>query len=474
VLEGSVRREGDVVRVNAQLADARTGEHLWADRYDGPIKDVFALQDKVVGQIVAALAVKLTQDEQARLGLEETKNPAAYDALLRGSALSREGTEADTIKAIALFEQAIALDPAYARAHAALAAAEWRIVQSSWESTTEGGYQRAYDRMQKALAEAKKQPIALAHAVTAELLSKQGNYDQAFAEIDRAMALSPNDPGNYLSKARILNATGRAADAEQAVRWAMRLDPVPSADYLRALAISLFHQKRYEEAVQAIEKTTALQSDNIEDYTTWIASLGHLGRKQGVAEMQRKFNEASIAAGYNQLVVQMWAGWWWYGDLTDYYPPYRNELMEGLRLAGIPEGAGLDVPLEEVRKLVHRKDGFFAVDGATTIDARKAKELQARGVKFVDVRARKGYEVGHVPGAFNLDVATELSRESLARIAGQDEEVVFSCHGKTCPDSAYASAKAVKWGYKRVYYFASGFPAWQEAGYPVETGPAKK
>jgi TolB-like protein/rhodanese-related sulfurtransferase len=473
VLEGSVRRAGDTVRINAQLVDAQTGRHLWAERYDGAIDDVFALQDKVVGQIVAALAVELTQDEQARVGLAETRVPQAYDSVLRGWAIYRQGTEADTHQSIDLFEQAIALDPGYSRAYAALAAAEWRIVQSSWESTTEGGYQRAYDRMQAALAKAKAQPNALAHAVSAELLSKQGNYDEAFTEIDRALALAPNDPDIYLSKARLLNATGRAAEAEESVRWAMRLDPHYSPDYLRTLAISLFHQERYEEAVATIQRVLALQGDVFEDYTTLIASLGHLGRRDGVAEARAKFDAASLAAGYQTLNVQMWGGWWWYGDLFTYDPGYRNQVMEGLRMAGVPEGAGADLPFEEYRKLLHKSGGYYNVDGATTVDVRQAKALHDRGVKFVDVRAAKGFAMGHVPGAYNLDVGSELSRERLSRIVGKDEEVVLSCHGKTCPDSAYASAKAVLWGFKRVYYFSAGFPGWEEAGYPVEQGPGK-
>ncbi len=427
----------------------------------------------MVGQIVAALAVKLTHDEQARVGLAETGSPQAYDAVLRGWAHYRRGSEDETNKAIALFEQAIALDPGYARAHAALAAASWRIVQSSWESTTEGGYQRAFDRMQAALAKAKQQPNALAHAVSAEVLSKQGHYAEAFTELDRAMALAPNDPANYLSKARILNATGRAAQAEEAVRWAMRLDPLYPPDYLRTLAISLFHQQRYEEAVTTIKKVLVLQSDVFEDYITLIASLGHLGRKDGIPEATETFNEMSTAAGYNTLNVQLWGGWWWYGDLFNYDPAYRDQLMDGLRKAGVPEGAGTDIPLEKYRRLLRKEGGYFEVAGATTIDLQQAKALHDRGVKFVDVRAAKGFASGHVPGAFNLDVATELSRDSLSRIVGKDEEFVLSCHGKTCPDSAYASAKAVLWGFKRVYYFAAGFPAWEEAGYPVEETPLK-
>jgi len=88
------------------------------------------------------------------------------------------------------------------------------------------------------------------------------------------------------------------------------------------------------------------------------------------------------------------------------------------------------------------------------------------------VRPVKVFTSGHVPGAFNLDVATEFSHDTLSRIVGKNEEVVLSCHGKTCTDSTYASAKAVLWGFKRVYYFSAGFPAWQEAGYPVEVSPA--
>ena len=138
--------------------------------------------------------------------------------------------------------------------------------------------------MQAALVKAKRQPNALAHAVSAEVLSKQGRYEEAFTEIGRAMALAPNDADNYLSKARILNATGRAAEAEESVRWAMRLDPLYSPDYLRTLAISLFHQQRYEEAVGTIERLLALQTDVADDYITLIASLGHLGRKSGIPE----------------------------------------------------------------------------------------------------------------------------------------------------------------------------------------------
>ena len=280
------------------------------------------------------------------------------------------------------------------------------------------------------------------------------------------MALAPNDPDNYLSKARILNATGRAAEAEESVRWAMRLDPLYSPDYLRTLAISLFHQQRYEEAVGTVERLLALKTDVADDYVTLIASLGHLGRKSGIPEAIRTHNQLTVAAGINSITVQMSGGWWWYGDLFNYDPAYRDRLMEGLRKAGVPEGAGTDIPFEKYRALLHKSGGYYDVTGATTIDHKQAKTLHDRGVKFVDVRAAKDFASGHVPRAFNLDVATELSRDSLSRIVGKNEEFVLSCHGKNCPDSAYASAKAVMWGFKRVYYFAARLPRLERSRIP--------
>ncbi len=289
------------------------------------------------------------------------------------------------------------------------------------------------------------------------------------------MALAPNDPDNYLSKARILNATGRAAEAEESVRWAMRLDPLYSPDYLRMLAMSLFHQQRYEEAVGTLERLLALKTDVADDYVTLIASLGHLGRKSGVPEAIKTHNELSAAAGLQQHYRPDVGGWWWYGDIFNYDPAYRDRLMEGLRKAGVPEGAGTDIPFEK----------YFAGCCARTAAVITTLLAPPRSITSKQRRCTSAASNlsmcalprtsprGHVPRAFNLDVATELSRDTLSRIVGKDEEFVLSCHGKYCPDSAYASAKAVTWGFKRVYYFASGFPAWKEAGYPVEASPTK-
>ncbi|MCV9960983.1 rhodanese-like domain-containing protein [Pararhizobium sp. BT-229] len=470
VLEGSVRRQGDQVRINAQLIDALGGHHLWADRYDGAMSNIFTLQDKVVGEIVSALTVEFTTAERAQSEQVETKNPQAYDALLQGWDHLRRDSEDETLKAIPLFERAIELDPDYSRAHAALAAANWRIAISNWESANLG-FQKAMERVDQHLALAMRKPNALAYAISAEVLARQGHYDEAFAKISRAMELDPNDPENHISKARILNATGRAPEAEQVVRQALRFDPQYPPSYLRVLAISQFNQEKYEDGVKSLELLVTRQSDVAEDYATLVSSFGHLGRTEGVQANIEKYNALAVAAGYSPLTVQE-LGWYWYGDIFNYDRTYRDRLKEGLRKAGVPEGAGADISYDEYARLMSKSNGEYNVKGTTKIDAATTKRLHDRGVKLVDVRTALSFNRGHVPGAINLSVVEVLAKDTLSKAVSKEEEVIFSCHGKYCGDSAYASAKALVWGFKNVYHFAGGFPAWEDAHYPVESSPA--
>jgi TolB-like protein/class 3 adenylate cyclase/rhodanese-related sulfurtransferase/Flp pilus assembly protein TadD len=468
VLEGSVQRRGDQVRINAQLIDAVGGQHLWADRYDGTMSDVFGLQDKVIRQIVGALAVELTGTEQARAAEVETRNPAAYDALLRGWDHLRQDREDETLKAIASFEKAVELDRGYGRAYAALAAANLRIVVSFWEAATGAGFEHAAERTKTNLAKALEHPTSLAYAVSGEWLAREGRYAEAFAAIEKATALAPGDPENHIAMAKVLNASGRAAEAEQEVRKAMRLDPRFGPGTLRVLAHALFHQEKYQDAVETLRRVLSQQSDVQEDYATLVSALGHLGRRDGVQDAIDQYNAIAPKDGTDPLTVQE-MGWWWYDDMFNYDDAYRSRLLEGLRKAGVPPGAGTDLAYADYKRLIVKKEDEYVVQGATEIDAHAAKALHDRGSAiFVDARAASDFERGHIPGAKNLPVVSRLSKESLAAVAGQNDEIVFSCMGKHCPYSAYASAKALLWGYTHVDRFAGGFPAWQDAGYPTE------
>ncbi|MCY1743966.1 rhodanese-like domain-containing protein [Ensifer sp. SL37] len=463
ILEGSVRREGNQVRVNAQLIDAIDGHHLWAERYDGEMSGVFGLQDKVIGQIVSTLSVKLTSAEKNVAAVPETTNPKAYDTLLRGWEHLRRDSEAETVAASAFFQKAIVLDPHYSRAYASLAAANWRASTLSWDYSRREAASR---NLARNLAKAMERPTPLAYAVSAQVLAQQGRYDEAFAAIDRAMTLAPNDPDNHVGMARILNATGRATEAEQEARLAMRFDPHPTRATLRMLAVSLFSQGKYDEAAATYERVLEKSSELLGDYATLTSSYGHLGRTSDIQRLVDQYNKLAASSLGDPLTVQE-SAYDWYGSAFSYHRPYIARLQEGLRKAGLPEGAGTDLAFDDYAKFISLTKGEFSVERTIKVDVAEVKALLARGVTFIDVRAPLTYDIGHLPKAVNLSLLTALSKESLAKVVGKADEVAFYCQGRNCTHAAYASAKAIAWGYTRVYYFAGGFLEWDDEGYPL-------
>jgi adenylate cyclase len=187
------------------------------------------------------------------------------------------------------------------------------------------------------------------------------------------------------------------------------------------LAISLFHQQRYQEAIDTLQRVVSQQSDVAEGYATLVSCLGHLGRTDGVKANIDKFNAISIPAGYDPLTVQE-MGWWWYGDMFDYDNTYRTSLLEGLHKANVPEGPGTDLRYIDYRRSIAKDHGLYQVLGATEIDAPTAKALWDRGgVTFVDVRGPGDFRAGHIPGAKNISLARaacpkRTSQKLLARM----------------------------------------------------------
>lgn len=189
VLEGSVRRVESQIRVNAQLIDATTGGHLWAERYDGSLENVFALQDDVTQRIVAALAVELTGEEVPKRGQRETASVDAYDAFLQGWVYYKLGTPADLIKAKPFLEEAVRLDPSYARAHAALASVYWDAFTNGWAFELGVLSFEAETLWEEHLELAMKAPNSLVHTVQSRVLTSQERYDEAAIEAKKAVAL---------------------------------------------------------------------------------------------------------------------------------------------------------------------------------------------------------------------------------------------------------------------------------------------
>ncbi|UCE52110.1 MAG: adenylate/guanylate cyclase domain-containing protein, partial [Desulfobacterales bacterium] len=181
VLEGSIRRAADRVRINTQLIDATSGGHLWAERYDGHIGDIFGLQDKITQKIVAALALKLTVGEQEYVVRKETDNIAAYDAFLKGWEHYRRFTPDDFAKACSYFEKVLEFDPDYGRAHAALAQTYWRGLELGWRWQMGLGVGWSEGRVlaREYLQTPMKHPTSLAHQVATEMFIFTREYDEA-------------------------------------------------------------------------------------------------------------------------------------------------------------------------------------------------------------------------------------------------------------------------------------------------------
>ncbi|HEV8712695.1 MAG TPA: winged helix-turn-helix domain-containing protein [Candidatus Binatia bacterium] len=190
VLEGSVRKAGDWVRISAQLIDATTGYHLWSERYDRPLKDIFALQDEIVQKIVTTLKLQLTLQEQGHIVRKHTDNLEAYDSSMRGVEYLWRSTKEANAQARQMFEKALVLDPQYAEAYAWLGWTyymEWNWRWSADPQTLE----RAWALAQQAVALADSLPFA--HSLLSCVYAKKQQYDQAIAESERAIAFDPNN-----------------------------------------------------------------------------------------------------------------------------------------------------------------------------------------------------------------------------------------------------------------------------------------
>ena len=480
VLEGSVRRAADKVRINAQLIDATTGGHLWAKRYDGSLEDVFALQDEVTQKIVAALAVSLTSEEDVLQAKRSTDSTEAHDAFLQGWAHYILGMRADLARAKPFFEEAIRLDPDYARAHAALAAVYWDVYVNDWAMELGILSFDAEDGWIEHMELAMKVPNALAHTLQSRVLVSQSRYQEAVVEAEKADALDTNDATAHAALANALILADRPAEGLRFIQDAMRLDPYYPPSYLMTLGAAQFGMENYEEALSTLKRAVE-RNPKIEMSLIYIASIyGYLGRMREAEDTIETANELrATLKGLGALSLESTidpSGASAFRGKIDWQSFWIKAAQERLR-------TGLsDIPALTWQYLikVHNSglDTRAEIEGATKIDLATAKSFHDRGVLFVDLGtiAEGLWEKGRVPGAINLPwsdfAAKKRFREtSLNEILDKTEEVVFYwCPpGSPCINE-WAIAKAVNWGYQKVYYFKGGAAAWKEAGYPIETG----
>jgi len=323
VVEGGVRKAGDKIRITAQLIDAISGRHLWAERYDGALGEVFALQDKITRKIVAALAVKLTADEQEKMAPGGTDNIEAYDAYLQGEVYFRRFNRDEWAKAATYYKKAVELDPNYSLARARLAGVYWWSTLRAWHKQL--GWPDAVSMAKEHLKLAMKNPTAQLYQVLTSMHLFEFRYEEAVADAERMIALDPGHDSNY-NMGRILFFCGRSKEAAEFFKRAIRLDPYhPNGLDLFYLGFIQFLMGNLEEAVTFLEKARG-RNPTLPPWPL-VATHGYLGREQEAADIIAEYQKSS---GHK----------WTVKSLLKYFPfkdpKDTDRYAEGLRKAGVP------------------------------------------------------------------------------------------------------------------------------------------
>jgi adenylate cyclase len=292
VLEGSVQKSGSRVRVTAQLIDAIKGHHLWADRYDRDLQDVFALQDEITLKILTALQVKLTHGQEAQMH-ESTDNLEAWRHFVRAIDFFERFTKEDNTKAQEFFKRAVELDSKYAAAWTMLGWTYWIDASYGFSESPKECFKQAVTIAQKALELDKANPDV--HSLLGGIHLYQGQHEQAVSEGKKAIAFRPNDACNLALLAQTLSYSGRSEEAIRLMERAMRLNPYYPEWYLGILGQSYRLAGRYEQAIatynELLERRRKTGGTNIQSHLGLTLTYMKIGKedeaRDHVAELLR-------------------------------------------------------------------------------------------------------------------------------------------------------------------------------------------
>ena len=285
VLEGSVRKVGEQVRITAQLVDAKTGHHLWAEKYDRDLSDVFALQDEITMRIIEALEVKLTEGEQARIRAKGTDNLAAYLNVLEARELARHQNIDHNRKARQLLEKAIELDPNYAPAYKWLSSVNAVDVVLGASKAKEESLKTAVELAKKALSIDRS--YGNAHGIIGWIYVLTRQYEKAIPELKKALELDPNEADNYMYLTAALLYIDDLDEGILMANKAIRLNPIPPSLYLNLLAALYRSKGNYKEALVWSEKAVKQEpKDTIANVN--LCSVYYLSGREEDARLQAK------------------------------------------------------------------------------------------------------------------------------------------------------------------------------------------
>ena len=319
VLEGSVRKGGGRVRITGQLIDAETGAHLWADRFDGSLEDVFDLQDQVATSVAGVIEPTLQAAEARRATMRPTADLTAYDLYLRGVAIYYAMTRDSIREALDLLDEAIRRDARYGPALAFAAICKMRLVWDGWSENPDADRTAGIDLAQRALEVAGSDPVTLANAAYA-LASLGEDLDAAIATIDRALALNPGYARGWFLVGTLRMHVGQFDAATDQVQQAMRLNPRDRTGApLGVLAFVQFYRRQFNAAAATFLADLQEHPNRPIALRGLAASYAHLGRLADAAEIIRQL-KAVTPDVMPRLVAQR-------------DPAERELFLSGLRLA---------------------------------------------------------------------------------------------------------------------------------------------
>jgi TolB-like protein/class 3 adenylate cyclase/tetratricopeptide (TPR) repeat protein len=322
LLDGSVRRTDDRVRVGVQLTEATTGRLVWSETYKAEIDGIFAVQETIAKSVVGAAAVELSRFERERARAKPTSNLAAYEYVLRGRGALSHNTRESNDEASELFQRAIDLDPNYADAYAALGDSYFEAVVSGWSEFRTEDLERAEALAQKALA--LDPATTRAYRVLSNINLFRKRYDLALAQIDRALEFNPSDADNYVTHGSILMWAGRAAEALPWLEGALRFDKANSVAATR-LCMAYYFVHRYTEAVDACDRGLSHDPGRNTQMLTHPV----------LAAIYAALNQQQDAKRERALVARLWP----LLDARTFASQFgteeaRNHMLEGLKQAG--------------------------------------------------------------------------------------------------------------------------------------------
>jgi len=295
VLEGSVRKEGNQIRITAQLVDARTGGHLWSETYDKELKDVFSIQDEIAQQIAQSLGHEYWTAAMERVRRIPTESLTAYDLVLKGHSYMSRVTKENTANARKMYERAIELDPDYADAYAQVGMTHWTDLVMA---TDPKSLELMFEAAEKAISI--DDSLSVGHRILAHYYQANAQHELALAKIKRAISLDPNSSDAYHAMSVINNNYGRPKDALKAMEKAMQLNPHYPAPYLVQLAWAYRGLERYEEAIAALNEAVALNPDWPITYYNFAWVYNATGRYRDAIELS------------NETVKRFPDGRWWH------------------------------------------------------------------------------------------------------------------------------------------------------------------